>query len=305
MCIALQNNYYFFILFVQMVTEQETVLDSAPGHSGRAKNSSSNRNAGAKCRSKHSHHDDDVNREYSRSSRREKEKREEGYYSDQASHSTKRSKARSKRPRESKHYDHRLDSSPYSTKGREKRKQLATNIDDFDESEWSDSMSDSELSPSNEYSESESGEHSKLRSSASASNIPNATWALQGSEAVDGVLSEARIKMQQDEIKILLSQLRELQKQSDVKVLPAAKQSILQRDLRNLEEIQRKQKEMPGNVTVLTQLIGQQMLLSDHLKEAIAIVKVYILCFKASKLCVIKTIVLSLSFFRSEEPSLM
>jgi hypothetical protein len=260
----------------------ETVLDSAPGHSRRA---SSKSNTVAKYRSKHSHRDDDANPNsecrYSKSIKeRQKsssggrnEYREQSYYSDQESSSKKRLKERSKGKRASKHSDHMSDSSPCSTRGRGRRRQPATNIDDFDENEWSDSISDSEDSYSSEYSESDSDEHFKLRSSASASNIPNATWALQGSEAVDGVVSEARIKMQQDEIKTLLSHLRELQKQSDVKVLPVAKQSVLQGDLRNLEELQRRQKKLPGNVTVLTQLIGQQMLLSDHLREAIALVK--------------------------------
>ncbi|CAI8053301.1 hypothetical protein GBAR_LOCUS29145 [Geodia barretti] len=259
--------------------ELETVLDSAPGHSRRA---SSKSNTVAKYRSKHSGHDDDANPnpEYRCSKsfkKRQKSSsgghREQSYYSDEESSSKKRLKERSKRKRSSKHSDHMSDSSPYSTRGRGRRRQPATNIDDFDENEWSDSISDSEDSYSSEYSESDSDKHFKLRSSASASNIPNATWALQGSEAVDGVVSEVRIKMQQDEIKTLLSHLRELQKQSDVKVLPLAKQSILQGDLRNLEELQRRQKKLPGKVTVLTQLIGQQMLLSDHLREAIALVK--------------------------------
>ena len=263
--------------------ELETVLDSAPGHSRRA---SSKINTVAKYRSKHSGHDDDANPnpEYRCSKsfkKRQKSSsgghREQSYYSDEESSSKKRLKERSKRKRSSKHSDHMSDSSPYSTRGRGRRRQPATNIDDFDENEWSDSISDSEDSYSSEYSESDSDKHFKLRSSASASNIPNATWALQGSEAVDGVVSEVRIKMQQDEIKTLLSHLRELQKQSDVKVLPLAKQSILQGDLRNLEELQRRQKKLPGKVTVLTQLIGQQMLLSDHLREAIALVKVHCL----------------------------
>lgn len=76
------------------------------------------------------------------------------------------------------------------------------------------------------------------------------------------------------EIKKLLNHLGELQKKSGVKTLPAEKQKVLQQDLQKLELLQNRRKEKPGNASILTQLIGQQMLLSDHLKDAIDIVKV-------------------------------
>ena len=59
-----------------------------------------------------------------------------------------------------------------------------------------------------------------------------------------------------------------------MKALPPEKQKILQKDLQKLEQLQNRRKERPGNVTVITQLIGQQMLLSDHLRDAIDIIKV-------------------------------
>ena len=271
-----------------MISEKETILDYSPGHSRTVSNSSSKKRAtSAKHRSKHNYSPDVhvipkrsfSQRKHASPTKSTNRFREQGFHSDRESSSNKRMQGR---PR-GKQSDHPSDSSPYSTKERgRRRKKQATNIDDFDETDWSDSMSDSELSYSSDYSENDSAKYVKLRSSASASNLPNATWALNGTEAVDGVESEARVKMQQDEIKVLLSRLRELQKRSNVKVLPVGKQSILQRDLKTLEQIQRKQKDMPGDVTIHTQLIGQQMLLIDHLRESIDLVKVCIIIYYKS-----------------------
>ena len=167
--------------------------------------------------------------------------------------------------RSSQTSDSLSDSYSYDQRGRGGRKGQPTNIDDFDEEEWDESRSDSFCSETSE----QSSRHHQLRSSASASNIPNATWALQGTEIQEGAASEARIKLQQAEIKKMLSQLREMQRRYNVKALPTMQQGILKRDVQNLEVIQRKQKDTPGNVNILTQLIGQQMILIDHLKDAI------------------------------------
>ena len=171
--------------------------------------------------------------------------------------------------------DHRRpqkESSSYVMNRRERRTLQSTNIDEYEE-DRNESESDSDVSSYSEISSS-SDEKYQQHSSASASNIANATWALQGSEGQAGVVSEARIKQQQEEIKMMLSHLRELQKVYNLKALPAAQQGILRRDLQNLESIQRKQHDMPGNVTLLSQLLGQQLILTDHLREAIAFMKV-------------------------------
>ena len=155
-----------------------------------------------------------------------------------------------------------------------------TNIDDFDEEDWSgsesESGSDSYSSSSGSEdslsdSDSERGRRRRLRSSASASELTNATWALGEGTEKD---IEARIKSQQVDIKKLLSALSELQKKSGVKNLPTEKQKVLQKDLQKLEKLQNKREERRGDVSVLMQLIGQQMLLSEHLKDAIEIVRI-------------------------------
>ena len=161
-------------------------------------------------------------------------------------------------------------------RGRGRRRQ-PTNIDDFDEQDWSESESDSDSSYSSDYSgsdsDSERGKRHHLRSSASASAVPDAVWALQGQEK-EGADSKARIKTQEAEIKKLLNHLSELQKTSGIKSLPTDKQKVLQQDLKHLEQLQTRHREKPGNTSILTQLIGQQTLLSDHLRNAIDHVKV-------------------------------
>lgn len=135
-------------------------------------------------------------------------------------------------------------------------------------------------------SDSEQGRH--LRSSASVSAIPNATWALQGQDQ-EGEASESRIKAQEVEIKKLLHALGDLQKKSGVKHLPPEKQKELQKGLQNLEHLQTCRKEKPRNAGILAQLIGEQMLLCDHLRDAINHVKVKVMV----KLCGIVKNILS------------
>ena len=263
-----------------MIEEKETFLDNDPGRSKRGKGSSSSmRNVGGK------HHDEDVTqpqiknvRGFKRGSKLSKSFGESGHSRyPLITHSDRHQRRMSERSQQESLYSDRWsESSSYYTREKksDKWRGKATNIDEFDEKDWSDSRSDSESSYSSEYSDSSGSKHYQPRSSASVSDLPNATWALQGSEAQEGVVNETRIKAQENEIKLLLGNLREIQKQLNVKALPVVKQSILQRDMQNLEQLRRRQREMPGNVGVLTQLIGQQMLLSDHLKDAIDLVKV-------------------------------
>lgn len=193
----------------------------------------------------------------------------------------KRKSGRSRRS--SRYSDSQSDGDDHSHRRRGRRergrgrRRKPTNIDDFDEDDLSDTDSDSDSSYSSEYSgsdsDSEREKRHRLRSSASASAIPDAAWALQG-RPQRGVDSEARVKSQQVEIKRLLNELGEMQKKCGIKTLPAEKQKTLQQDLKNLEQLQLRLKDRPGNDSILTRLIGQQILLSDHLKDAIDCVKV-------------------------------
>ena len=201
------------------------------------------------------------------------------YYSDDEDvRSRRRDRRKSRRSRGSSHYSESYsDSNGHShRRGKSRRRRGPTSIDDFDEESWSETESESEFYTSTEESWSESDsemrERHRLRSSASASKITNAAWALQGSDKE----TEARIKSQQAEIKALLSSLAELQKNLGVKALPPEKQKVLQQDLSNLGELQCLSREMDNNGGVLTQLMGQQMLLSEHLKDAIDFVKVQV-----------------------------
>ena len=208
--------------------------------------------------------DDEDARKMNRSRRLHESNR---YFDSQSSSESHRNKKFNGRRKERR--QHR------ESKGRRK----PTNIDDFDEGDWSKSDRDSS-SYSSDYSlsesDSEQGRPQRLRSSASASVIRNAAWALQG-QSQEGELTDSRIKAQEAEIKKLLSNLGELQKTSGVKHLPVERQKELQKGLRNLEYLQICRKEKPGNASVLAQLIGEQMLLCDHLRDAIYHVKVKVM----------------------------
>ena len=103
-----------------------------------------------------------------------------------------------------------------------------------------------------------------MRSSVSASELTNAAWALTGK---DEEIVEVRIKSQQEEIKKQLASLAQIQKQFGINSLPEELQKTLQQDLQKLETLQTKLKNEPGNQPVQMQLLGQQMLLCEHLRE--------------------------------------
>lgn len=293
--------------------ERETVLDGESAPPGRYAPRGRNEPEGQRRNNQHYRGDDTTPRrrnrddydsrslrkgrrlssEYERDGRGRRgergRSRRSSYYSD--AFSDEDDGARRRRRRSEKSYkssrfsDSETESDDHSGRRRRKkgrghkegRRRGPTNVDDFNERDWSESGSSSESSYSSDYtgsdSDSERGQRRRLRSSASVSAIPHAAWALLG-QSKEGTDSDARIKSQQGEIKKLLTHLGELQKKSGVKALPAEKQKVLQQDLHKLELLQTRRKEKPGNASILTQLIGQQMLLSDHLRDAIDIVKV-------------------------------
>ena len=161
-------------------------------------------------------------------------------------------------------------------RGRKNKHRAPTNIDDFDEDDFSDTTE----SYSSDYSDSESsgGEsddsirhrrrsrRNKLRSSASVSELASTAWALSGED--EKINIDQQIKMQQAEIKKQLTTLKQLQSETGVKVLPSKQQTILQQDLQKLEQLQTKLRYKQGSQSLQMQLLGQQMLLCEHLKEA-------------------------------------
>lgn len=296
-----------YIHFLQSLKGRETILDGGSATSGRSRGRceadgqrrNNQRYHGDDTTPRRRHQDDYDSRslrkgrrlsyEYERGRREGGRSRRSSRYSetfsDEENGARRRRRRKSERSYRSSYYsDSEFDSDDHSSKrkrrgrrNKEGRRRAPTNVDDFNERDWSESESTSESSYSSDYSDSDSdserGHRRRLRSSASASALPNAAWALEG-RSKDGIGSEARIKSQQAEIKKLLNHLGEVQKKSGMKALPAEKQKLLQKDLQELELLQARRKEKPGNASILTQLIGQQMLLSDHLRDAIDIVKV-------------------------------
>ena len=100
------------------------------------------------------------------------------------------------------------------------------------------------------------------------SNTTSATWAL-GGVGVEADNLEERVKTQQAEIKKQLSALSETQKQVGAKLLQVHQHTMLQQDLQKLEQLQTQLKSDPTDQTLLMQLLGQQTLLIEHLKEII------------------------------------
>ncbi len=220
------------------------------------------RSGGGRSRRESAYSDDDLTLRRGKERRqlerqgngRTKSRRESAYSDDDLT--LRRGKGRQRRGRD------------YEEFGEHKRRG-PTNIDDFDEADFeSDTESDyySSESDSEGYSsDSETERKGRLRSSASASELTNAAWAL-GEGDQDKI--EDRTKKQRDEIKKQLASLAELQKIHGVKSLPPDNQKILHSDLQKLEILQAKRKEKPGDLTSQMQLLGQQMLLCEHLKEA-------------------------------------
>lgn len=160
-------------------------------------------------------------------------------------------------------------------RGRRSKGRGPTNVDDFDEDDYSDTTE----SYSSDYSDTDSSgsdsndsnrhhrRRNRLRSSASVSELTSTAWALSGEDGkVDNI--ERRIKNQQAEIKRQLSVLTQLQSETGVKALPAKQQTILQNDLQKLEQLQTKLRYRQGNPDLQMQLLGQQMVLCEHLREA-------------------------------------
>lgn len=195
--------------------------------------------------------------EYDGGGRRSRRSSRSGVYSDDEGY-------RRERTKQEKTYQRRKEKH-----GRKKRG--PTNIDDFEEDELSGFESDTESeSYSSDYSDSEDSwsesegrrGRRRLRSSASASELTNAAWTLGDSASTD-----ERIKAQQAEIKKQLSSLAQLQKGMGLKSLPPQQQQVLQQDLQKLEQLQARLSDKPGNQSLQMQLLGQQMLLCEHLKE--------------------------------------
>ena len=78
---------------------------------------------------------------------------------------------------------------------------------------------------------------------------------------------DERIRNQQQEIQKELSCLTRLQRELGLSTLPSLQQKVLQADLQKLQAIQAKLKARPGDKEFQIQLIGQQMILVEHLYE--------------------------------------
>ena len=164
-------------------------------------------------------------------------------------------------------YERRKDKKKKSKKNKKKGKQRGpTNIDDFDEVDYaSDSSYTSSTSSSDSSSESDASD-SDSEKVKKALEITNAAWALTGT--ADAEKMSERIKSQQAKIKNELASLSQLQKETGNKTLSPELQKMLQQDLQKLEQLQTMLKENQGNQSLQTQLLGQQMLLFEHLTEA-------------------------------------
>ena len=194
-------------------------------------------------------------RRYNRESRRTS-----GAYSDDEYQQDRRRRERGRREKES---DYDSDRSAGHRRRRNK-KRGPTNIDDFDNDDFSESDS---YSSDSSYDSDYSGRRRRLRSSASVSEIANTAWALGADgEPIQNV--GQRIKIQQTEIKRLLELLALIQKQMGMTTLPAPQQKMLQEDLQKLGKLQSKLKDKQGDRNLKMQLLGQQMLLCEHLKDA-------------------------------------
>ena len=268
--------------------ERETLLDGSWGNRGKKQELPTERyrirqDHGSRQRRQNEYYGD----EQERSGRKVSESRQERRRSRRYSGSYDESDQERQAPRRSSRYgaysddeDYRrgktkLDKSKQKRRDRpERKKHGPTHIDDFEEDDLSgfDSGTETESYSSSDYSDSETSESEdrdrkgrrRFRSSASASELTNASWALgEGDVSVD-----RQIKAQQTEIRKQLSSLAELQKGMGLKSLPSLQQQILQQDLQKLEQLQSRLSNKPGNQSLQMQLLGQQMLLCEHLKEA-------------------------------------
>ena len=95
--------------------------------------------------------------------------------------------------------------------------------------------------------------------------VSGGKWALGGDEDLENL--DNRIQSQQQDIQKELNCLARLQRELGLKTLPSLQQKVLQADLQKLQAIQGELKKQPGNGKFQMQLIGQQMMLLEHLFE--------------------------------------
>lgn len=137
------------------------------------------------------------------------------------------------------------------------KKKGPTNVDDYDsEDSYSSETSDGSTS-TEEYSDSE--ERRK------AAQLAGGAWALGEGDTLDNL--DTRIRDQQLTIQQELSNLTRLQRDIGLKTLPTLQQKVLQADLSKLQDLQSRLKETPGHRELQVQLVGQQMMLTEHLRE--------------------------------------
>ena len=145
---------------------------------------------------------------------------------------------------------------------KERKKSGPTNIDDFDEDDFSDSYSSGSESDSDSEG---SGKKNRKPSSSEVMRMLGMKWALGDGDEIEDL--DERIRVQQQEIQRELSNLTQLQRANKMKVLPSLQQKVLHNDLQKLQDIQTKLKENPGVRELQMLLVGQQMLLCEHLKD--------------------------------------
>jgi hypothetical protein len=147
-------------------------------------------------------------------------------------------------------------------------KKKPTSDDDFDSSEVTSDESDAATDSSEEESSSSAGEkETKKVTSSEAAQVPGAKWSLgQGDEEEIEKIDE-KIRSQQLEIQKELTNLSRLQREIGLKNLPTLQQKLLQGDLSKLQVLQGRLKEAPTNKELQMQLVGQQMLLTEHLLQ--------------------------------------
>lgn len=137
-----------------------------------------------------------------------------------------------------------------------KRKCGTTNIDECDSSNTQDSGSGSDSCSNSDSSQSQ---HDNRK-------YPDRVIA--GADHSDVENIDELITFQQSKIKQELVSLSQLQKESGSKTLIPQQQKVLQEDLLKLEQLQTIFTENKGNMSLQTQLLGQQMLFFSHLTEA-------------------------------------
>lgn len=196
-------------------------------------------------------HDDDRRRKNRRSST----------YSDDEGYKSRRHRDK-RHDRSYSDYDSERDRRK-DKKHKKKGKRKPTNIDDYDEVDYYSESSCTSSSES-DLSDSDSSDTERKK----AADYANAAWALTGVDPNDAEKMSERIKTQQAKIKQELASLSELQKETGNKTLAPDLQKMLQQDLQKLEQLQTMLRNNQGNQGLQTQLLGQQVLLSEHLTEA-------------------------------------